>query len=185
MRSPEARDAILAATARQIRERGYDHLTMEGIASAAGVSKQTIYRWWPARSSLVADCLLEGRLIPERLAPPRSADIRSDLVRWLGDIFSLADAPEGQGLLRSLIAAAAEDAAVGRRLHDSLAADASLLERLETARDAGQIPGDIPLEQIAESLIGAVILRALSRKPTGPAVIRDLVRVALGSDPHA
>ena len=37
VRSEAARHAILDAAARLLAERGYDHLTMEGIAATAGV----------------------------------------------------------------------------------------------------------------------------------------------------
>jgi len=57
VRSEAARQAILEATARLLVERGYDHLTMEGIAATAGVGKQTVYRWWPSKGAVIAECL--------------------------------------------------------------------------------------------------------------------------------
>jgi AcrR family transcriptional regulator len=48
VRSEAAREAILSATVRLIHARGYDHLTIEGVAKEAHVGKQTIYRWWPS-----------------------------------------------------------------------------------------------------------------------------------------
>ena len=64
-RSEEARLAILHAAAARVVAHGYDHLTMEGVAADAKVGKQTIYRWWPSRSALVADCLAERLLLAE------------------------------------------------------------------------------------------------------------------------
>ncbi|MBE1485372.1 AcrR family transcriptional regulator [Plantactinospora soyae] len=37
---------------------GYAKLTIEGIAAAAGVGKQMIYRWWPSKGSLLFDAFL-------------------------------------------------------------------------------------------------------------------------------
>lgn len=54
--------------------RGSAHVTVDEIAAAAGVGKQTIYRWWPSRGDFVLDALLEGTL---RMTPfPDTADAR-------------------------------------------------------------------------------------------------------------
>lgn len=181
VRSEAVRIAILDATARQFAARGYDHLTIEGIAADAGVGKQTIYRWWDSKSALVAECLLEGMLLPERLTPPDTGDIRADLEAWVDQVLSLLERPDGDGLLRSLIAAASENAEVGKRLRDSLAGSESLSARLEAS--AGQTPHLIPgapFDEIIESLAGALVLRALSRAPRVPGDAARLVAASLG-----
>jgi AcrR family transcriptional regulator len=38
-------------------------ITIEAIAKTAGVSKATIYRWWPSKATLVIDAFLEHHLI--------------------------------------------------------------------------------------------------------------------------
>jgi len=183
-RSEAARVAILGATARLFAERGYDHLSMEGIAAEAGVAKQTIYRWWPSKGALVAECLLEGILLPTRFQPPDTGDIRADMIAWLHEIFTMLEHPEGAKLMRSLIAAAAENADVGRRLRDSLGVSSSLVERLRAAVDAGQLPRETGLQEVGEALVGVVILRALSRAPLAEGDERRLVDAVLGA-PHA
>src|SRR5687768_4995339 len=57
-RSEPARRAILAAALDQVAEVGYAKLSIEGIAGAAGVGKQTIYRWWPSKGAVLLDSLL-------------------------------------------------------------------------------------------------------------------------------
>ena len=83
-------------------------------------------------------------------------------------------------IVRSLIAAAAENAEVGRRLNEQLGATDSLTERLQKAVDAGQLRADAPLAEVGEALVGAVIMRALSRTPTDPEAIDRLISVVLG-----
>jgi len=180
VRSEAARVAILEATARLFAARGYDHLTMEGIAAEAGVGKQTIYRWWPSKGAVVADCMLEDRLMPKRFALRNSGDVREDLIAWLAEIFSVLDQPGGEALMRSIVAAAAENAGVGQRLHQTLGAEESLTERLQAAVDTGDLRPDAPLTEIGDALIGAVILRSLSRTSTDLESVRRLIDVVLG-----
>jgi|SRR5689334_640877 len=47
-------EAILAAAARAIAERGPGKLTLSAIAAEAGVSRPTLYRWFPTREDLFA-----------------------------------------------------------------------------------------------------------------------------------
>jgi AcrR family transcriptional regulator len=53
-RSLTSREAILAATRRAIVERGPGRLTLSVIAASAGVSRPTLYRWFPTKDDLLA-----------------------------------------------------------------------------------------------------------------------------------
>ena len=46
-------EAILAATRRVIAERGPEKLRMSAIAAAAGVSRPTLYKWFPTKDELL------------------------------------------------------------------------------------------------------------------------------------
>ncbi len=46
-------EAILSATRRVIAERGPEKFTMSAIAAAAGVSRPTLYRWFPSKDELL------------------------------------------------------------------------------------------------------------------------------------
>ncbi|RFA10275.1 hypothetical protein B7R54_14455 [Subtercola boreus] len=45
--------AIAAVGLRLILENGFDETTMDDIAAAAGISRPTLFRWFPSKSSLV------------------------------------------------------------------------------------------------------------------------------------
>ena len=49
-------------------ELGPRTVTVDQIAAGAGVGKQTIYRWWPTKSAVVMDALIE-------LTDPDPADL--------------------------------------------------------------------------------------------------------------
>jgi AcrR family transcriptional regulator len=166
VRSEQARVDILSAAAHLFASRGYEHLTMEGIAAEAGVGKQTIYRWWGSKGGVVAECLIEGMLLPIRPAPSDSGDLRADLSIWLTEILEGIELLGGNAFLRSLIVAAAESDEVGARLRVSLGADASVVSRLRAAVRSGELRADAPLEEIGQALIGAVLVRAVMRLPS-------------------
>jgi AcrR family transcriptional regulator len=73
-RDAAIRDAALALMA----EVGYERMTVDAIAAAAGVSKPTIYRRWAGKQELVVDAI---RLHPHNLAPaPDTGTLRGDLL---------------------------------------------------------------------------------------------------------
>ncbi len=67
-RNAAAREAILDATFDLLREQGTGGVTIDAIAEAAGVGRQTIYRWWPTKGAVVAEAMTRGRA-GDRLAP--------------------------------------------------------------------------------------------------------------------
>lgn len=56
-RDPSRDEAIIDATIDVLVRDGYDRLTMEGIAAAAGVGKATVYRRWSTKAELVIDAM--------------------------------------------------------------------------------------------------------------------------------
>ncbi|MFY9714021.1 MAG: TetR/AcrR family transcriptional regulator [Microbacterium sp.] len=175
VRSAAARESILDATARLLTQQGYDNLTMEGIAKEAGVGKQTIYRWWRSRGALIADCMIEGRLIPVEIDLPDTGDLRRDLNAWLETIIAIVADPAGGALLRSLVAAAAEDSAVGDRLAAALGADQKLSHRFVSAVEMGQLAEDAPVDQLGLAILGAIIVPVLARRQIDADEFRRLV----------
>jgi AcrR family transcriptional regulator len=180
VRSEAVRQAVLEATADLFRDREYDRLTIEGIAAEAGVAKQTIYRWWRSKSELVAECLFEGRLLPEEIHPRDTGDVYTDMTRWLSGLFTFVDTPGNDALLRSLLIVAAENEQVGRRLGASLGADSELTTRLQAAVDSGELPAGTAVGEVVNAMVGAVILHILLREPADDGKAARLVAALLG-----
>ncbi|MEV7413948.1 TetR/AcrR family transcriptional regulator [Streptomyces sp. NPDC089919] len=59
--SPEREREFYAAVLDQLREHGYEALTMEGVAARARCGKSTLYRQWKTKPQLVAAALRAGR----------------------------------------------------------------------------------------------------------------------------
>lgn len=52
--APTSADSILQAARSAIAERGPNKLTMSAVAASAGVSRPTLYRWFPTKAHLLA-----------------------------------------------------------------------------------------------------------------------------------
>jgi AcrR family transcriptional regulator len=82
-------DEIVAAAAALLAEVGYDAMSMDAVATRAGVSKATIYRRWPGKAAMALDTVRARRLpIGE---PPDTGDLRADLLGLFGDLAAHLD----------------------------------------------------------------------------------------------
>ncbi|HMO10701.1 MAG TPA: TetR/AcrR family transcriptional regulator [Actinotalea sp.] len=184
-RSEDTRIAILTAAARQVAANGYDHMTVEGVAAEAGVGKQTIYRWWGAKSALVADCLVEGLLLTELFVPEDSGDLHADVITWLENITRFLHHPGNTGLMHSLIVAAGDNPDVVVGISERLGLWEMLGRRFGTAVAAGQLAAGIPLDVLGDALLGALVLRELRGAEEDPDFTRHLVELLMPAPGHA
>ncbi|MDQ0646560.1 AcrR family transcriptional regulator [Microbacterium natoriense] len=143
---------------------GYEAVTIEGLAEAAGVSKQTIYRWWPSKAAILGEALLEGELPEVEL--PMTDDLAADLKAMF--------AVQGQdaetiALARALIAVTATDPELGARLNERLAAPIRewTAERLALGVSAGEVRADVDAAVVADQLIALGSYLALLGVPLG------------------
>jgi AcrR family transcriptional regulator len=113
-RNEAARAAILEATVDLLRTGGLNSLTVDAIAQAAGVGRQTIYRWWPSKGAMLAEAM---GLRAEAVVPPRdSGSFEADLIEFFAASFrSLADPGLARGL-RDLASGAQHDEHVAEAL---------------------------------------------------------------------
>lgn len=170
--------AILRATRDELTTSGYDKLSVDRIAAAAGAGKQTVYRWYPAKSALVADCILGGYLLADMEAVPDTGDVRLDLRDWLRALVGYAGQPRTAPLIRAAVAAAAESDEVAARLYEHVtsAAEGALAARLRAAGQTGQLPVGSPAAPVlAQAIIGAVLYRLLTRLPLTVDFADDLI----------
>ena len=75
-RNPHSYAAILDATFEQLTSVGYQRMTIEAVASMAGVGKATVYRWWPNKARLVVEALSKRCELPPVTS---TGDLRHDV----------------------------------------------------------------------------------------------------------
>ncbi|GAA1444255.1 TetR/AcrR family transcriptional regulator [Leifsonia poae] len=177
-RSEKSWQAILEATRDELAAQGYDRLSIDRIATAAGVGKQTVYRWYPSKSSLVAECILRGYVVTPGIDILETGSVRDDIAAWLEAFAAGSRSPGGAALIRAGTAAAAEDEEVAARYAEvTKKTEDALVERLETGIAAGQLPAETPAATLAEALVGALLFKVVARQEISPQFISDLLNL--------
>ncbi|MYV98725.1 TetR/AcrR family transcriptional regulator [Streptomyces sp. SID3343] len=172
-RSEEARAAILHAVDDLVVELGYGEVTLKGIAQRAGVSRQTVYRWWTTK----AEILLEASAIDalQELDVPAHDDPADDLTAYLGALIAFLTTSDAGVAYRALIGEAQHDKAV----RDLLSGTDPIGSSAEAVIGRA-LPGDaltIPMPQATALLVGPVFFWILSGRDS-----RALEPSALASD---
>jgi AcrR family transcriptional regulator len=160
-RSEEARRAVLRAGARLVQKQGYGSVTVEGIAREAGVSKQTVYRWWPQKAAVVLEALNEGA---RAVAPiPDTGSLDSDLRLFIRR--TVAGVSRNRRMLAGMMAEAQLDDAFGRSFRrDFLRRRREVLaEILDDARERGEIDETDRVDFVVEIVFGTLWYRILGR----------------------
>lgn len=165
-RSESARLAVLEATRDLVAEAGYDAMTIESIAARAGVGRQTIYRWWSAKSAIVADAVLAGHIRLPEVNIAATGSLAADLKTWIDDMSAVLQDPAGRQLVRALVVAASEDARESELLYGHVTGPyhEALAARLELGKAAGQVAQHADPDAIADALIGTSLFHTLTRQ---------------------
>jgi AcrR family transcriptional regulator len=170
-RSGRSQRAVLDATVELCREIGYGALTIDGIASRAGVGKQTIYRWWPSKGSVVLDAFMET--IAAQIVFPDTGDSLQEIRLWLESVARLVASPQMGPHLAGLIGAKQSDAALAEAFDQQVyqRIRAALTERIRHAQQMGQLRSLDP-EMIADLIVGPVWFQLLiAGRPADPASV--------------
>jgi AcrR family transcriptional regulator len=88
------RDQILDAAREVIGEEGYDRCSVEQIAKRAGLSRSTVYEYFPSKKEILEGCFAARReLIAEELARriDRAEGIEAQLAAFIEICFSRVD----------------------------------------------------------------------------------------------
>jgi AcrR family transcriptional regulator len=193
-RQEAKRDQIRAAARRLFLENGFAETSMDAVTAAAGVSKQTLYRYYESKSALFGDVL--GQLIaeprppiarePTETAPRNLADLQRLLVvasrRYLARVME----PEQLALLRVVIAEGSRfpDLTESFRTTVPAAGGVVIMSALEGARTSGLLAEWVDLRTAARAFAGLLIgfilrdgLLVAEPKLPGERQVAELVRI--------
>ncbi|MGN0062697.1 MAG: TetR-like C-terminal domain-containing protein, partial [Nocardioides sp.] len=155
--------------------------TIQAVAARAKVGKQTIYRWWPTKPDLLADCLLEGLMWGQDLSPRDTGDVHADMLEWLTRLLGVGGDGTEARLLRSFITAASSDDELAARLRSLLNSSGQVTLRLEKAVVEGELPAYSTVQQIEDALVGLIVLAAVGWADATPEGLARAVAHAVAS----
>jgi AcrR family transcriptional regulator len=159
-RSERARRAILQAANELLESDGFAAVTVEAIAERAGVSKATVYRWWPNRAAVVMDGFLST--VSSEVPFPHTGHAREDIrlhMRRLTEAFS--------GRMGRTVAALIAEGQADPELAAALRSRwlsvrrAEAKEILELGIECGELREDLDLEVAVDVLYGPIYYRML------------------------
>ncbi len=158
-RDEAARQRVLDSARTLVTKLGPHAVTVDEIASAAGVGKQTIYRWWPTKSAVIMDALI-GLTDPVPAKVPAST---YEAVRLQMRRVARMFASRNGELIRELVADAQGDPALAEDFRHRFFAHrrdrgaATLAHGIAT----GELRSDLDIDDALDILYAPLWLRLL------------------------
>lgn len=146
-----------------VHEVGVDGLTMEGLASAAGTGKQTLYRSWSSPLHVLFDALLAGSTADDgQVDVPDTGDLARDLGVLVRGIVEQLTEPAADAMMRAVLTRLQVHPELSAELQHRLLGPqtAAIVDRFRRSGVAADP------EQVTELLLGPLFHRWLLR--TGP-----------------
>jgi AcrR family transcriptional regulator len=159
-RDEDARQRILDTTFQLVGNPGDGKVGINEIAEAAGVAKQTIYRWWPSRTAVVLDALVAGTM---KATPfPETHDLRADFTAHLRGVIRLFNSPTGS-LIRELLAESQTDRTIAHEFRDRFWRTRRELSTARLARgvELGQVRRGLDHELVLDAIYGPLWVRLI------------------------
>lgn len=178
VRSLAAESAVLKATLELLSKKPLRDVTTDAIAQRAGVSKATIYKWWPHKSNVALDAFLSQ--IKSEVPTPDTGSALKDFNRQLRALMDFYTSPRGR-LFREFLAEGQSD-----RKFLALFRERFLKSRRDAVRtilqrgvDRGEIRADLDSEIVLDLIYGPSIYRLLTEHaPVDEAQTSALIKAA-------
>ncbi|MFF8873099.1 TetR/AcrR family transcriptional regulator [Streptomyces massasporeus] len=157
----EVRADVFRVVGEVLLEEGIADLTFERVARLSGVSKTTLYKWWPSKGALALDGYFHA--VEETLAFEDTGDIRADLTRQLRAFAHIMTGTPAGRVVTELIGQSQTDEDLATAFRSLYSSERRRLagERLLRAKEQGQIRDDVDVQILVDQLWGAVYHRML------------------------
>jgi AcrR family transcriptional regulator len=159
-RSARADWAIRVATLEALLEHGFAGMSIEGIATAAGVAKTTIYRRFRSKAELLEDALLAVQHPPP---DPDTGSLEGDLMAAVAEEFSPEHVNRAPLLLPQLMGEAARDPELHALITRVLVEPRRVVARKTVGRavERGELRDDVDVDDLIDAVVGPVFFRLL------------------------
>ena len=174
--------AILDATLAGVAEVGYDRLSMDDVASRAGVGKAAIYRRWPSKAVVVADAIAHWRRRLGPVEPPNTGSLRGDIDALVAATPDLDDADSHMiRVVVGVATAAMHNPVLAAALDDLVLSTPRQVVRavLDQAVARGEIPAGRDLSLIPDVALGLNVLRVITGRPVDRVYVRRVLEDVL------
>ncbi len=173
-RSARIREAVLAAAFSELIDSGYAALSVEAVASRAGVNKTSIYRRWPTLDDLLVDALTTWSL--EAFSDPDTGSIETDLLalgKQLAEVLNGGVGRQVVGLVLTAGLRSAQLRETTRRYFDHQARRATPI--VTAAIERGELPANTDADALLTTFRAPLFYRMVT---TGDPIDEDLIRHA-------
>jgi AcrR family transcriptional regulator len=162
-KDPEADRLILTATHRLLREQGYDRLTMDAVARAAGVARTTVYRRYKDKADLVSAAIETLRAPVKRSA---TGDARRDLIGHLDGVRR----NYGVSLAGTLLMEEPYNPRLLELFRERMVTPQRRIvaKTIQEGIDRGEIRPDVDVERVLDLVLGAFFAAVFASGRPGP-----------------
>jgi AcrR family transcriptional regulator len=179
-RDPDAEPRIRRYAVQLLLERGFDGMTVDDVAEAAGVGKATIYRRWASKEQLANDAMAD--LFDIEIPDADTGSIAGDLRQVYAAALTFVNSTRGTALIRLAASEANRDERTAALYRDFLGRRIALTrDALDRARARGEpIRSTVDPVLLVQWLAGVFIVRALTGEPMpAPEEVDHLVELTL------
>ncbi|TJZ44556.1 TetR/AcrR family transcriptional regulator [Streptomyces piniterrae] len=160
---PRKSQDIFDATLDLLAEKGYEGLTVEGVAQRSQVNKTTIYRWWPSKGALLGAALTGARQLD--LEPPDTGSLQGDLEALLHTIVTLLTAPPASDIAVATLGAVTHSPELAGHVREFFAERMGREQPVfDRAVARGELAADTDPMLLVDLLAGAAWLRVVLRQ---------------------